>query len=507
MELPAMSDSKTRFDAFEHAVTLFSSYERLREASDIQKTMMDEGFIPSLSLRTRMASVAVLTKGAQEKDLLELLQGPLSDPAFDELALHQLIRFLGDTMDFSPSNLDLIVQSWVKLHGQIFQRSTLSYLIQIHVKRGQLQDAKAWLRRTLDQSATFDAAPFADLITGFLRRKHTKELTATIAKMQKAGVAPDLVVFNTIIFGHIKRLHFKDALATYNLLFSSRGKELTPDKYTFTNMFTMYLKSLRPEFQLYSVKKAKLPPARELYNNLIECHLIKTGGRFNLSSNTLTTSVLDLALRLFLRTRDYEAAYNVFQTFRVCQVPANPTTVSIVLQPLLAKIRKGGQPVAKGPWARTLLGSGWYENAEANGALSSLTESDILERLWVVGSAGSKLDSEPQYSSLSWHANAADRRVINGKIDRLASTDLQALENLVRRMFVAGAHAMDLDPSIPTTVVWTRRVDEAKNEMMPDGGAMRTYFLSGKAGKELKKLAEGPGDKRRRHDMRYHDRG
>lgn len=507
MEMSAMRDSKTRFDVYEHAVTLFSSYERFGEAREIQKSMMDEGFIPSLSLRTRMASVAVMTKGAQEKDLLELLQGPLSDPNFTELALRQLIRFLGDTMDFSPSNLDLIVQSWAKLHGRISQKSTLSYLIQTHVKRGQLQDAQEWLRRSVNQGITSDATPFADLITGFLRREHTKQLTATIANMQEANVAPDLVVFNTIIFGHIKRLHFKDALAAYNLLFSSRCKELTPDKYTFTNMFTMYLKSLRPEFQLYSVKKAKLPSPRELYNNLIECHLLQTGGRFALSSNVLTTSVLNLALRLFLRTQDHEAAYNVFETFRICQVPANSATVRTVLRPLLAKLHRGGQNIVKDPWVRTLLGSEWYEKAEASGMLSSFTETDILERLWVVGSAGPQLDSHPKYSSLSWQIDAADRRVITGKISVLSSTDLKHLKNIVRRMFIASAHTMDLDPSIPTTAVWARKVKEAKEEMTPDKEAMRYYFSSGKAGEELKRVAESPGDKRGRNDLRYYEGG
>ena len=166
-----MGDSKTRFEAYEHAVALFSSYERFGEAREIQGSMMDEGFIPSLSLRTRMASIAVLTKGAKEGDLLELLQGPLSDPDFTELALYQLIRFFGDTMDFSPPTLDAIVQSWVKLHGQISHRNTLSYLIQVHVKRGQLEDAKTRLEHSITQGKTIDAGPFADLITGFLDRK------------------------------------------------------------------------------------------------------------------------------------------------------------------------------------------------------------------------------------------------------------------------------------------------------------------------------------------------
>ena len=508
MELPALADSKTRFDAYEHAITLFSTYERFEEAGEIQQSMMDEGFIPSLSLRTRMASIAVLSKGAQEEDLLELLQDTLSDPSFTELALYQLIRFLGDTMGFSPSSLDNIVQSWVKLHDRILQKNVLSYLIQIHVKRGQLGDAKAWLQRSIKQDKTVDAGLFTDLISGFLRREHTHQLTATISDMQKLGVSPDLAVFNTIIFGHISRLHFKDALATYNLLFSSRGDKLTPDKYTFTNMFTMYIKSLKPEFQLHSAKRARLPPARELYNNLIECHLIRTGGRITLQSNVLTTNVLNLALDLFLKTRDYEAAYNVFQTFRVCQIPANATTVRIVMQPLLAKILKERRKVVKGDtWVRTLLGSEWYENVRANGALSSLGTIDILRRLWVVGDAGIHLDSEPRYSDLDWQANAHDRRIITGRIHRLSPGHVNALKNIVRRMFIAGAHTMDLNPSIPTSVVWARRVDEARKNMIPDKGAMWTYFSSGKAGEKLKKLTEEVSDKRRRHDLRYYSDG
>ena len=502
-----MADSKMRFDAFEHAITLFSSYERFGEASEIQVTMVDEGFIPSLSLRTRMASIAVLTRGAEEQDLLELLQDPLVDPKFTELALYQLIRFLGDTMGFSPSNIDVIVQTWIQHHGQISRKKTLSYLIQIHSKRGQLEDAKAWLQRSVDQGATLDAASFTDLMTGFVRRKHTDQLTATIADMQKAGVAPDLAVFNTIIFGHIKRLHFIDAVAAYNLLFSSRGKKLTPDKYTFTNMFTMHLKGLEPRFQVYSVKRARLPHPRRLYNNLIECHLIRTGGWLSLQSEALTTSVLNLALKLFMQTQDYEAAYNLFRTFDICQVPANSKTVSIVLRPLLAKIwrerRKTGKRGKNNRWLQTLLGHGWFENVEANGTSFSLRGTDILERLWVIGSVGPQVDFQPQYSSLDRHANADARRIVTEKTDRLTSGDLKVLRNIVRRLFFAGAYKMDLEPLVPTAMHWRRKVITARRAMMPDMEAMDKYFASGKAGKKLTKLSQEGGDKRRRHDLRY----
>jgi len=504
LELPALADNKTRFDAYEHAVTLFSSYERFGEAREIQATMIDEGFIPSLSLRTRMASVAVLTRGAEEKDLLELLQDPLADPKFTELALYQLIRFLGDTMGFSPSNIDSIVQAWATHHGRVSKNKTLSYLIQVHVKRGQLENAKAWLQRRVDQGTTLDAAPFTDLMTGLIRREHTNELTATVANMQKAGIAPDLAVFNTIIFGHIKRLHFKDAVATYNLVFGSRGKELTPDKYTFTNMFVMHLKGLKPRYRVYSATKAQLPPPRKLYNNLVECHLIRTGGRPSLLSETLTLSVLNLALKLFMQTQDYPAAYNVLRTFDICQIPANSTTVSILLRPLLAKIWRQRRKAAKNDtWLRMLLGSGWYENIETNGTLFSLQGTDILERLWVVGSVGSKVDRLPQYSSLDWHANADARRVVTGKTKQLSPGDLKVFMNIVKRLFFAGAHEMDLDPLVPTALVWKRMVKEARKVMIPDVDAMNEYFTSGKGGENLKKLSAGGGDKRKRHDLRH----
>jgi hypothetical protein len=104
---------------------------------------------------------------------------------------------------------------------------------------------------------------------------------------------------------------------------------------------------------------------------------------------------------------------------------------------------------------------------------------------------------------LDCRADADHRRVINGKVDRLALADLKVLRNIVRRMFNAGAHSMASDPSVPTGVVWNRKVGEAKKEMVPDKGAMKMYFSSGKGGETLKKLVESVGDKRRRHDLRY----
>ena len=503
MELPAMADSQTRFDAYEHTVTLFSSYERFNEAKEIQSTMVNEGFIPSLSLRTRMASIAVLTRGAEEGDLLPLLQKPLADPNFTELALYQLLRFLGDTIGFSPSSIDSIVQTWMKDHGQILGRRTVSYLIRFHISRGQLEDAKVWLRRNINQG-TPDAAPFTDLMTGFIRREHTDELTATIANMQKAGIAPDLAVFNTIIHGHIKRLHFKDAIATYSLLFRSRSKELTPDRYTYTNMFNMWINALKPRYQVWSMRRVRLPHPRQLFKNLIECHLIRTGGQRTHQSKALTTGVLNVALRVFMETQDYPAAYNLLRTFGACEVPANSATVRTVLLPLLVKIRRARRKGSKNnTWLRTILGSGWYENIEANGTLFSLTGTDILERLWVVGSAGPQLDLDPKYSSLSFHANEEARSALTGKTERLSSRNIITLRRIVSRSFFAGAHRMELDPSIPTARVWREGCVKAKDDMLPDMDAMREYFESGKAGAELQKLAMGGGDKRDRHELRY----
>ena len=61
---------------------------------------------------------------------------------------------------------------------------------------------------------------------------------------------------------------------------------------------------------------------------------------------------------------------------------------------------------------------------------------------------------------------------------------------------------MDMGPSIPTALVWRRKVIVARRAVMPDVEALNKYLAPGKAGKELGKLPEGGGDKRRRHDLR-----
>ena len=54
----------------------------------------------------------------------------------------------------------------------------------------------------------------------FLRHEHTNRHASAVANMQKASLAPDLVL-NSATFGRIRCLHFKGALLAYNLLFSS----------------------------------------------------------------------------------------------------------------------------------------------------------------------------------------------------------------------------------------------------------------------------------------------
>jgi len=92
---------------------------------------------------------------------------------------------------------------------------------------------------------------------------------------------------------------------------------------------------------------------------------------------------------------------------------------------------------------------------------------------------------------------------LTGKTERLSSRNINTLRRIVSRSFFAGAHRMELDPSIPTARVWREGYVKAKDDMLPDMDAMREYFESGKAGAELQKLAMGGGDKRNRHELRY----
>ena len=142
-------------------------------------------------------------------------------------------------------------------------------------------------------------------------------------------------------------------------------------------------------------------------------------------SDTITTSVLNLAL-LLMQAWDYEAAYNVFLRYDNCQVPANSIAVGIVLCPLLARIWRERRKAAKNDaWLRTFLGPGWYENTETDGSFS-LQGTNILERLWGIGSAVPQVDCWPKDSGADWRTNAgADaRRVVTGKIERLSPGDL-----------------------------------------------------------------------------------
>jgi pentatricopeptide repeat protein len=485
-----------RYQVYENAASLFASYERFDEALEILNRMRDEGFVPTLSLRTKITTYSLVKEEIEADDLFETLEEEaLKDPAYSENALLQLIRFLSDTLSFSPTSINHIVELWSKHHGTISSPTTLAYLVYIHARIGILDVAQNWLRVHAEKAAerghSPDPAPYTSYLSTIsrIRPRPIEELSQAFTQMRKDGVAPDVAVFNALISSQIRCYQLDKAFQTYALLYECRTKHLTPDSFTFSSLFRALTRRRQRPTRSTSTSDLK-QDIRDLYNDLLECHLIQTKGRLTTCSSTLNPSVLNNALETFMAYHDYAAAYVVLQSFRQCNLHANTETCRIIVKMLLFRIRKESRLYAGRvgrTWVGRFLGRRPREGADANEDLVALSDEEITDRILIHASnppSKSAASSQKPDSPDAAEGSLLRPAIFSSRMGRgsvLPRFDVVILKRIVNRAFSVDVTspyhiACRVSDGIKPAKIFSSAMVQAKNTMIPDVDAMKRYF-------------------------------
>ncbi|KAI0044177.1 hypothetical protein FA95DRAFT_1562544 [Auriscalpium vulgare] len=370
----AVDNRASRRHAFERITTLLLRHGHLPFAQRIVKNMQEEGLNLSANLRAKLVAAEHFRRAPEvdKEALVADLQAVVALPGFSEENLRELISFMARPPHLDADPIGRIVELYEAAKGHDIRVSTANQLINVYSRSKSLEVAQQFLP---DASAVealaagLDtgniAAPYTTMISQLADEdfRNPAQISALLAQMGALSVQPDLPLFNALIAMAVRARDLNKAFALYNTVRNSPSSALLPDAYTFGSIF----KAAQMTFHRRTARsRAVKPPPdapspRELFRDLLECHIIATGRRPTCRSPVATTSVLNVALRMFMLTKDYRGAYVALVGFKMCALRPDVKTFRVVLVTLLAQVRMdtlGRRVAGEERWVDRFLGGG-----------------------------------------------------------------------------------------------------------------------------------------------------
>ena len=199
------------------------------------------------------------------------------------------------------------------------------------IKSADSEDALAWADPYLALMSSHAYTYPVDL--GFQQR--------ILRMLIKDRVLPTLPIFN-ISMSTARRAN--QPRVVYNLysLLRTHASHLVPDSFTFATLFKT-MDRFNPDS-----RHPDLPDARHIFRHLIDTHLFIARGDPTFKTRTMTVSVLNVALRHFMRVRQYSAALVVLRCFEMCDLLPDKRTEWIIHSFVLRRIN--GELYARYPF-------------------------------------------------------------------------------------------------------------------------------------------------------------
>ncbi|KAG1791587.1 uncharacterized protein HD556DRAFT_1272864 [Suillus plorans] len=213
------------------------------------------------------------------------------------------------------------------------------------MRAGQLSAAENWLKKyegdCMKQGVAPDAAPYAGILETLqeIQPENSGAVQATLYRMRSEGVTPDISVFNTLIRSSLARREYSEAFGLYHAIMTNRSASLLPSDLTFKKLFHAS-KFLGQKRSRRHKRPDNAVPPRQLFRDMVQSHLLRTGNAPLAHSNIISVSCIHLALRTFMALEDYPAALMTLRAFDHFGFQPNLQTYLIVITSLVLRIKQ-----------------------------------------------------------------------------------------------------------------------------------------------------------------------
>ncbi|KAI6119923.1 hypothetical protein EDD17DRAFT_1868898 [Pisolithus thermaeus] len=334
-----------RWVAFARLIRFSLSRQLFSMAIVLYDRLVNEGFAPPSSIRATMIAIKLADSSEDPQDAVEPLTQVFADESYDTAAFMHLFYFMLSVKKAPIPLVDNLTRIYTTTRKIKLCPcpDLIGEVVRINTQAGRLDAAQCWLRdfeeSCQSEDVGMDASPYAVLMHTLMRidPRNTPALQAILEKMKAAGIPPNISIFNTLIWVNVKQGRFREAFELYHVLVAQRSEQLVPSDVTFKILLraVRLLNQKRRPMRLPNV----IEP-RQIFREMLECHLLQTGGQPLGRSSSLSASALQMALRTFIARRDYLGAFVVVRLLDTFGFSADLQSYRIVLAHLLSRIRR-----------------------------------------------------------------------------------------------------------------------------------------------------------------------
>ncbi|KAI6116614.1 hypothetical protein EDD16DRAFT_1591944 [Pisolithus croceorrhizus] len=334
-----------RWVAFTRLIRFSLSRQLFSMAIVLYDRLVSEGFAPPSSIRATIIAIRLVDSSEDPQDAVEPLTQVFADESYDTAAFMHLFYFMLSVKKAPIPLVDNLAHIYTTTRKIELCScpDLIGEVVRINTQAGRLDAAQCWLHAFEESSQSedvgMDASPFAALLHTLMRidPRNTPALQAILEKMRTAGIPPNISIFNTLIWVNVKQGRFQEAFELYHVLVAQRSEQLVPSDVT----FKILLRAVRLLSQKRrSMRLPNVMEPRQIFREMLECHLQQTGGQPLGRSSSLSASALQMALRTFIARRDYLGASVVVRLLDAFGFSADLQSYRIVLAHLLSRIKR-----------------------------------------------------------------------------------------------------------------------------------------------------------------------
>jgi hypothetical protein len=374
-------DHIARFRAYERGISAFLDHKRFEDALRLHKKMFAEDRVrPSCGLWAKMLVCSSIVKSPHKQrgelsSLFDRLSRVVSFRSYSDFQLCQLLEVMKSHPLLDSQFVSNLVDKFVDSRGSRLdlKPNTINELIRFYAHVGSMDTAENLVASHQDSSSRpqpAHASPYTTLISelmtrGFLSSSRLKTL---LDKMRQSQIKVDLPLLNVLVQAAVRKDNFHQAFDLYETILKDTAPHMIPDSFVFGSLFnalqrtwTSRSRSLRCERQ-----PPNAPTPRQLFRQMLECHVLAIEAADPRTHPVVRISTLNVALRVFMLSGDYAAAFVTLQTFSALNLKPDVRSYRFVLTILLAHLKLGHlqatdqssspYPSHRAIWATNFLG-------------------------------------------------------------------------------------------------------------------------------------------------------
>ncbi|KAF8730628.1 hypothetical protein AX14_005351 [Amanita brunnescens Koide BX004] len=365
------------YKVFEPTISLLINQKCFLAATSVYDRMLKSGVIPSLSLNAKVLAMAT-AMSPEDVTFLAALETMFCSPHFTESTLEEALRVM--VVLGTPRTVIMnVIKNFIETKSEDYTpgKFLLSKLVDAQVRENRLEDALDTLAEY--EEAISDASdstsvqgPYVAIMSAIrdTRSWDSAAVNRVLEIMQANNIQPSTSIFNILIAREVRQSQLYNAFSIYTMLkvMADNVPTTAPDAYTFGSLFNALCRMYKPKARAKTVQKSGgdgdesniiLSPRRLFFDMMQTYHdqpwLLMASAKARppkaglapLWSSTFpvsgafepTPNLLNLAIRCFIRSRDYAAAIVAISAFLQLKQAITPMSYSIVLKHILSRIR------------------------------------------------------------------------------------------------------------------------------------------------------------------------